>query len=322
MRRTRRRLLAGTLLLALRPAPAWPWGCTGHQTIALIAAQHLSPAGRARVDAILDGAKLAPTLRRLCPAPALGRLADLSTWADDVRGERPETGPWHYVDIPRGAPETSFATLCEPPRGCIVSALEAELRALRSTSTPAPRRAEALLFVVHLIADLHQPLHCITNGDRGGNCVPVESFGRRPRPRVDARHPARDEDYDPNLHAVWDGDLVERRRGDASVESYARRLDQRFADQARSWQTGDVPAWARETHRMADAVAYGRLPRPIPVEPAEDVRHCSERNHVARRMLALDERVDARYEAAAGPALDEQLARAGIRLAKLLDALP
>ncbi len=315
-----RAAVAGAVLLLAVPHRAGAWGCDGHRLVALVAARHLSPAARAGVDALLSRAQLDPTLRRSCPAPALGPFADLATWADDVRAVRPDTAPWHFVDIPRGATDASPARAC-PRAGCVTRALAAELGVLRDTAAAPARRAEALLFVVHLIADLHQPLHCVTNGDRGGNCVPVTSFGERPHRRIDATHPARNEDWEPNLHGVWDTDLVRARMGRASLATYARRLDDRFRTRMDAWRAGgaDVDAWARETHAVAVAVAYGRLPRPVPVEPARDVAHCRDRDHVARRMLALHETIDAAYLAAAGPVVDEQLARAGVRLAMLLN---
>ncbi|WP_405041423.1 S1/P1 nuclease [Parvibaculum sp.] len=68
------------------PSTAWAWGSEGHEVVALIAAAELTPATRAKVGELIGG-------------DAAGAMADASTWADRIRRDRPETAPWHYVDI-------------------------------------------------------------------------------------------------------------------------------------------------------------------------------------------------------------------------------
>jgi len=101
--------------------------------------------------------------------------ADLSTWADEIRPSRPNPGPWHFVNIPGGA--TGYEASRDYPRRWIVSALNHFLAVLGDAHQDRSTRQEALQWVVHFVADLHQPLHAIAE-DRGGNAVLVQFNGR------------------------------------------------------------------------------------------------------------------------------------------------
>jgi hypothetical protein len=143
--------------------------------VATLASTLLTPEAQAEVAALLDSGTT---------------LADIATWADDIRVSRPNTGPWHYVNIPRGA--TGYSARRDCSRGCVVSAIEQSLRLLQDSSKVRAVRQEALKWLVHLVADLHQPLHAIAD-DKGGNDVIVQFNGRQT-----------------NLHRLWDVDLIER----------------------------------------------------------------------------------------------------------------
>jgi len=169
------------------------------------------------------------------------------------------------------------------------------------------------MYVVHFVGDVHQPLHCTTNRDRGGNCVPVDFFGQQARPDPRSRHG----DWRPNLHSVWDVDLVRRAMGGATVADYAHALDSRFADRFASWQHGTPVAWAKESNRLADQVVYGKLPTSLPIEAGE-VGRCDE-DHMSDHWRSFHERLGQTYADAAIPVVEEQLAKAGARLAMILN---
>lgn len=312
-----------TLTLALIASwvtPAWPWGCEGHETVALIAEKHLTAGARRSVTELLARMPTEQPLERSCRPNGLGLMAAASTWADDVRNDDRSpyrgTAQWHFIDIPLRA-SGDLGAYCPRHRGCILSAIDEQLATLRAGGMDRGRMAVALLFVIHLIADLHQPLHCATNGDSGANCVPVAYFGIEPQL---SPQPLANERYQPNLHAVWDRGIVRRILRQRTPAWFANELEQRFRTQMAEWQEGpvDLKQWAWESHQVAEQVAYGKLPVSLPVETREQADDCER---VARRILRLHERLAHRYQDAAAPAVEMQLAKAGVRLAMVLNQL-
>lgn len=175
MRYAQRFIILPLAVLLTAPIPAHAWRKAGHRVVATLATTLLTAEAQAQVTSLLD--------------PGV-TLADISSWADGIRPSRPTTGPWHYVNIPRGAPGYNAQRDCS--RGCAVSAIEQFLRLLQDPAKGRAIRQEALKWVVHFVADLHQPLHTIAEY-RGGNDVILQFFGRQT-----------------NLHRLWDVDLIDR----------------------------------------------------------------------------------------------------------------
>lgn len=160
------------------------FGPKGHGAIVVIAMKDLEdrrPDVKASIDAILG----ADPERRTDYFTA-------ANWPDRVRPARPETGPWHYVDILYD-PRSPVRSVAFPEAPHAISALAAMSERLQEASDPE-EKADALCFVLHLIGDIHQPFHCITRvtpelpapeGDRGGNLFKLSGRYR-------------------NLHSLWD----------------------------------------------------------------------------------------------------------------------
>jgi len=298
-------------------SPAFAWGCKGHQIVALIAENHLNPNTHTMVKEILDAAPIDSALKRYCGESGLDAFVDSSTWADDERSIRPETAPWHYLDIPRGSAKSDVAKFCAA-EGCVTKAIETQLAILRDTSASVRARGDALRFLIHFVGDMHQPLHLTTNNDRGGNCVPISFFELEPS----LTNPQK-EDYRPNLHSVWDTDIIERFSQDQTPQQTADSLEKKYQAQRVAWQSTPirVGAWAWESHQLAEAMAYRKLPTKISIEPPQQVTTCADDNHISTRMLALHERVDEKYQTAAAVVAEQQLVKAGMRLAMLLNSL-
>jgi S1/P1 Nuclease len=205
------------------PAAADAWGPEAHRIVARLAAARLSPAARREAAGLLGGRT----------------LPDVSFWADEIRNQRPETYRWHFVDIPRRARTYHPARDCRPtPRGdCIVAAVERERAVLANRTAGARRRGEALMFLVHLIGDLHQPLHCADDHDAGGNDVHVVFLGRPD-----------------NLHAVWDSGLLAASR--IGETARVRRLEAWIDGRDATLGAGTVVDWVLASHRAAAAHAY------------------------------------------------------------------
>jgi S1/P1 Nuclease len=202
------------------------WGQEGHRVVATIAEAHLTAKAREGVRQILG---------------ADGSLAAVSTWADEIRPSRPETAPWHYIDIPLNAFAIDPARDC-PNGDCVTAAITHFIAVLRDGSSSPGAKNEALKFIVHFVGDLHQPLHCEDNNDKGGNGLQVTFF-----------------DKNANLHSVWDTLLIERISPDAV--DYAPKLNAAIKDSdIAAWEQGSVEDWALESHAVAQKVAYGVFP--------------------------------------------------------------
>jgi hypothetical protein len=310
-------ILAINFILAVPSAQAW--GCKGHETVALIAEAHLTPDARAMAVKILADGPISPALSRYCKEPNLDAFADSSNWADDERQVQPDTAPWHFINLPRGAPKNAMNEYCPPATGCITSALAAQIAILRDRTASAQARADALRFVIHFVGDIHQPLHDTNNNDRGGNCVPVTFFGKAPR----ETNPTA-ESYSPNLHGVWDVNIIEQLSNNETPQQLADELNAKFHARELAWQseTPNFSKWAWESHELAEKITYGRLPVKIAIEaPLPEFDSCAGGNHVSTRMLHLSEDLEADYQNAAAPAVEGQLAKAGVRLAALLNSL-
>jgi hypothetical protein len=284
----------------------------------MIAEKHMSPHATEQVNKLLRGVPIDPTLSRWCSSQGLDLMSDASTWADDLRKVQPEASSWHYIDIPRGAPRSALAESCPASTGCVTSALEHQIEVLRNDRSTAQTRADALRFVIHLVGDLHQPLHCVSNNDMGGNCIPVDFFGKAP-----VEKNPQFESYFPNLHSIWDFGIIVRLMGRETVAQWAGSIDQQFRSRAGRWEKAGihVEEWTWESHELADSVVYAKLPVVVPVEKPQPMKSCVDDNHVSARMLNLHEQISQQYVDAVAPTIDEQIAKAGVRLAMILNQI-
>lgn len=196
-------------------APAFAFGSLGHEVVAELAARQLNPAAKREVE-------------RLFGKPADVALREASVWPDHLKGLRAlgALGPLHYVSMPKDQCTLDREKLC--PRGnCVVAALESFTVNLGDAANDAVR-AEAVRWVVHLVGDIHTPLHAF-DVDKGGNDYQLQFRGEGT-----------------NLHQLWDSGLTKRREQDA--ERFADRLERAGAKASSS----GVPAdWALESCRIA-----------------------------------------------------------------------
>lgn len=289
------------------------WGCDGHQLVARIAEKNLTANAATNVTRLLSENPIDSSLMRYCVQGREDLMADASTWADDVR-RTAGTGKWHYMDIPRQVTSGNIEKWCEPvgppnPKGerdgCVISAIAYNLQALKNDAAPAPERAIALRYLIHLVGDLHQPLHTTDNHDQGGNCAPLAVL---------------DQVSISNLHSAWDSGLLEERLQSSheTAVQLAGELARRFAPTRNTWSGGDAQSWAWESHAAGIRTTYGGLRPPIPEEPVSGKTDCSAES---QKVYALHIHLDREYAGAADPVIDEQLAKAGFRLAKILNEI-
>lgn len=222
--RAARRTVA-TVVLLLSTAPASAWGPLGHEVVAEIAARHLTPEATAMVEDLLE--------ERAGPA-----LREASTWADDLRAFEGlgMTAPYHYVNFPRSS--CTYVARRDCPGGrCVVGALQRFVLQLREGASPEARAA-GLKWVLHLVADMHQPLHAGHADDRGGNDVQVRWQGEGT-----------------NLHALLDSGLLRApgRRPVPFAQELLQRLPAPDTDAVR-WSADAPVRWAEETCRTVPGV--------------------------------------------------------------------
>jgi hypothetical protein len=270
------------LMLVLLPAPALAWWEYGHESVATIAALNVNPHTRAEIRWLLSQSRLLET--PTCPARTIEQL---SVWPDCIKtlGERfSYMATWHYQNVDVCHPFDQ-ASACRDGN-CVSAQIERNMRLLADTRVPVRERLIALAFVVHLMGDLHQPLHAGDRGDLGGNRF-VASYGL-----IAGRT---------NLHAIWDGYLADR--GISDPPGGPRGILSELSDSDRAaMRQGNVTDWARESWAVARESAYGSV-MSDPCGPVPTVRPVVS-EAITRQLV---------------PVIRRQIARGGLRLARLLD---
>jgi len=193
------------------------WGVTGHRTIGEIAERHLTPQAKAAVKGLLGHQS----------------LADVSTWADEIRSDHPETAPLHFINVPSGLSFADFKTQVETAAGGNVykGILSAE-HTLKDNEASHMQKVEALKFLVHFVGDMHQPMHVSHAEDKGGNSIQVTFEGN-----------------DTNLHSLWDSGLLEKQG--LSYDKLADEFDHATSAQITKWQSDPVIIWAWESYQVS-----------------------------------------------------------------------
>jgi len=218
---------------------AMAWGPQGHRTVGAIADQMLTPGAHAVVLQLL-----AQDRDKFGNLSGRATLEAVSVWADELHGSAANHGPWHYDDMPICGREPK-ARYCRNGQ-CNSEQLKRLTAVLGDPRASTLERNEALKWMVHLVGDLHQPLHASDNGDRGGNEVQVALDGVRTHGRV-------------SLHKAWDSVLVQqalnvsnRQQAPPNIAALVgeARLLVREAGQ------GTADSWAIESNNLARNVAY------------------------------------------------------------------
>ena len=225
-------------LCAASPAPALAWGKTGHRVIGTIAAKLVSRHTRHAVRAILG----------------VEGLAEASTWPDFERSNpdpfwQMEAGPYHYVVVPPGK---TYAEAGAPPEGDAVTALAKFAATVRDPAASHEAKALALRFIIHVVGDLHQPLHAGNGSDHGGNDIKV-LFNREAT----------------NLHAVWDSGLIDQDQV-SFTELTAWLLPRITRAQRTDWRVTDPEVWIGESAAIRDHVYPPPATTPEPVKLGYD----------------------------------------------------
>jgi hypothetical protein len=215
----RKILIAAAGAAIVTPSPAFAWGKTGHRVTAAVADTHLSGLARAHVREIIG----------------VETLAEAGNWPDEMKSNpdpfwQKTASPWHYVTV--GGMTYDHA----PPEGDALGALNFFRKLIRDPKTSLAHRQLALRFIVHLVSDLHQPLHVGRPGDRGGNNVKLKWFGR-----------------DTNLHAIWDSALVDE-TGYSFTELSERLVRHTRSADVIAWWNPNPRDWISESAQVRETI--------------------------------------------------------------------
>ena len=190
---------------------SFAWGVTGHRATGLIAERYLNAKAKKRIKQLLGQES----------------LAMVSTWMDEIRSDSTfnYTADWHWTTIPDGG---KYEDVESNPDGKVIMMIEKFSNELKSGKLTAQQQSEYLKMLVHMVGDLHQPLHVGKPGDRGGNNVKVKWAGD-----------------DSNLHRVWDSDMIDDTK--LSFTELALSLRKPNTETVKKWQRTSVREWAKES---------------------------------------------------------------------------
>jgi len=211
-------VLTLALLLSFSVNNTGIWGQIGHYVTGQIAEAHLNKEAKKKLKELLGDESLA--------------LA--SVWMDDIRSDDSYdyTSDWHWVTVPDGK---DYDETEKNPNGDVIWALETMIAELKEGGLTGPEEIEKLKMVIHLVGDIHQPLHVGTGTDRGGNDVRVQWMGESS-----------------NLHRVWDSDMIRSR--ELSYTELAKEINHPTKDEVKEWQAAGVRDWANESISVRNRV--------------------------------------------------------------------
>lgn len=256
------RLLA--VCLVLGSSQAHSFGADGHRTVVAIAETHISSVTAAAIKGIAGDTD----------------LGQLSLWPDSIRHlpAWEQSKYWHYVSIDD---HEKFHNLQRHSEGDVLTALDHFYTQLQNPDLSAKQQLEALVFLMHFVADIHQPLHVGRRDDRGGNSIRVKWL---------------DQKKTTNLHRVWDSLLLDLES--KSPEEYSRQLNTASKQQIDQWQSSTALDWAKESKALRSQV-YNFSPMTQ-----------SQRTLITQPYISRNK-----------PIVERRLLMAGVRLAACLNRL-
>ncbi|RBL93277.1 S1/P1 nuclease [Chitinophaga flava] len=222
----RKKILTGLLLSFLLPLASFAWGPNGHRIVAEIAWQHLTPQAQKAVVSILG--------RQSMPM--------IANWPDFIKSDTTHqydhTSKWHYLDFPANIDRAEFDKLLKEATGeNLYTQTQAMISDLKNKKLAKDKQVFALSFLVHMMGDMHQPLHVGRDEDMGGNKINLMWF-----------------DKASNLHRVWDEQLIDFQQ--LSYTEYSKAIDIASPARVKELQSGTIADWMFESHVLADKV-YG-----------------------------------------------------------------
>lgn len=251
------------IYFSLISATSYSWWEKEHQIVAVIAEENLSLEAKQQVNKLLNGRK----------------LSDIANWADTIKSQSKwsHSKRWHYMNVEQDETVSDYEVLVG---GDILWALEYFYGQLNDQDKRLDRRREALMFFVHLVGDIHQPLHVGKVSDAGGNRESVKW---------------KDDSRLLNLHKVWDGLLT---RSSLSPQQYAKKINYSSAKERAIWRASSFEDWAEES-----------------LELHKNVYKFGVKNK-GKKIIKLDDT----YQTQNRPIVEKRILQAGIRMAHYLNS--
>jgi len=184
------------------------WGMLGHRVVGEVASKHLNESTKNKIQSILGNQT----------------LAEVSNWMDDIKSDKKYDSlrPWHYVTIPDGM---KYSETNLNPKGDVIAGINFVVNQLKTENLDPQLEKEYLMILVHLIGDVHQPLHVGNGKDKGGNDVKATWFGESS-----------------NLHKIWDSEIIDGKQ--YSYTELTAIIDHPTHEEVVDWQSDDVGDWA------------------------------------------------------------------------------
>jgi hypothetical protein len=197
------------------------WGKSGHRIVGEIAQRYLSKKAKKNLQKILGDTT----------------LAYVGNWMDEIKSDKsyPNMGAWHYINIDEGQ---EFKDLKRNPKGDILTAIDQMKTLFNKPNASKYDKSFALKALVHLVGDIHQPMHVGHKSDKGANDVKVKWFRE-----------------DSNLHRVWDSNLIDYQQ--LSFTEFADKINHPTEAQVQRWQASNPQDWMLESHKIATKLYAG-----------------------------------------------------------------
>lgn len=207
---------------AALPFTAGAWGVLGHRIVGEVANGYLTPKARLAIKQILGNESIAMA----------------SNWADFVRSDTSYNylSSWHYVNLPAGLSRADVNNLLDQQSTPnIYNKLNEMIAVLKNAKSTAAQKKMALRLVIHMVGDLHQPMHTARKDDYGGNRIQLTWFGEKS-----------------NLHAVWDEKLVDFQQ--LSYTEYTKAINFPSNQQVLTWQKADLKTCVFESYEICNQI--------------------------------------------------------------------
>lgn len=201
------------------PLRSLAWGQQGHRIVGEIADSYLTAKARAEIQKILGTES----------------MAIASTWADFIKSDTTYKylNAWHYADFPKGLSASAVQTeLQHDTTTDAYTRLNFLVSELKKKNLPQDKKLMYLRLVIHIVGDIHQPLHVSPDGDAGGNDIKVSWFGQSS-----------------NLHRVWDEQIIDDQK--LSYTEYTKAINHTTISQRKKWQSQPISEWMAESYELS-----------------------------------------------------------------------